>query len=270
MTTSQQTSSSLGTAVVTGASGGLGKVYADRLAKRGYDLVLVARRAELLDSVAADLRAKHGVAVRTLVADLGAPAGVGKVVELLAGDAGITLLVNNAGTATLAPFASISTTQLHAMNEINVDAVVQLSRAVLPGFLARNKGILINIGSVLGFFSLPVSTTYSGTKSYVMTFTRGLQQEVKDTGVVVQLVAPTATATDIWDNAGVPLSALDQSHVMTVDDCVDAALAGLDMGEAVTLPSVEDASLFAAYDAARAALAAATQNGKPASRYQIK
>jgi short-subunit dehydrogenase len=262
--------SSLGTAVVTGASAGLGKVYADRLAGRGYDLVLVARRAELLDAVAADLRARHGVNVRTLVADLSAAADVDKVASLLREDAAITLLVNNAGTSTLAPFAATSPAQIQAMNAINVDALVQLSRAVLPAFLARDKGTLINIGSVLGFFSLPVSTAYSGGKSYVLTFTRGLQDEVKDSRVVVQLVAPSATATDIWEISGVPLSALDKSVVMTAEDCVDAALAGLDLGEAVTLPSVENAGLFAAYDAARAALAAATQNGKPASRYQVK
>lgn len=267
MTTQNKTSP--GTAVVTGASSGLGKVYADRLAGRGYDLVLVARRAELLDSIAANLRGKHGVAVRTLVADLGAAADVEKVAALLEGDASVTLLVNNAGNSTLAPFAATSTAQLQAMNDVNVSALVRLSRAVLPAFLARDKGTLINIGSVLGFFSLPVSTAYSGTKNYVLGFTRGLQDEVRDSKVVVQLVAPSATATEIWELSGVPLSALDQRHVMTAEDCVDAALAGLDMGEAVTLPSVEDAGLLTAYDAARAALAGATQNGKPASRYQI-
>ncbi|MEI9987657.1 MAG: SDR family oxidoreductase [Aliidongia sp.] len=257
-----------GTAVVTGASAGIGKVYADRLAGRGYDLILVARRGDRLAAVADELRAKHGIAVETVVADLGAAADLDRVASVLAADERITLLVNNAGASTLAPVSQTKRADLDAMNDVNVLALARLTHAVLPGFKARDRGTIINIGSVLGFESLPASSIYSATKGYVLNFTRGLQQELADTGVVVQLVLPAATATDIWELSGVPLSALDPATIMSVENCVDAALAGLDLGETVTMPSVEDAgALLAQYDAARVALLAASQTGKPASRY---
>jgi short-subunit dehydrogenase len=258
-----------GTAVVTGASAGIGKTYADRLAGRGYDLLLVARRGDRLAAVAEELRARHGVAVETLAADLSVAADLARVASVLAGDDRITLLVNNAGTATLGTMAAATSDTLGAMNDVNVTALARLTLAVLPRFRARDHGTIINIGSVLGFHFLPVSSIYSATKSYVLNFTRGLQQELAGTNVRVQLVAPATTATDIWEISGVPLSALNPDSVMTVEDCVDAALAGLDLGEAITMPSVEDAAaLLAAYDAARIALLGASQTGKPASRYR--
>ena len=257
----------MGTAVITGASSGLGQIYADRLAKRGYDLLLVARRGEKLDHIAKALHADYGIAASTLIADLATPAGVDTVAAAITGDTRITLLVNNAGTSTLALLATTTDAQIAAMNALNMDAVARLSRAVLPGFLARDKGTLINIGSVLAFFSLPASGIYSGTKGYVQNFTRALQDEVKGTKVVVQLVMPAATATDIWEISGVPLSHLDPASVMTPEHCVDAALAGLDLGEAITFPSLEDSALFAAYETARSALFAGTQSGQPATRY---
>lgn len=260
-----------GTAVVTGASAGIGKVYADRLAGRGYDLILVARRGDRLAAVADELRTKHGVAVETLVADLAAAGDLDRVASALAGDQRITLLLNNAGTATMASVLDTKAADLDAMNDVNVLALARLTHAVLPGFKARNRGTIINIGSVLGFESLPISSIYSGTKAYVLYFTRGLQRELAETAIIVQLVAPAATATDIWEIGGVPLSAIDPATVMSVENCVDAALAGLDLGETVTMPSVEDAgALLAAYDAARVALLAASQTGKPASRYRVR
>ena len=256
-----------GTAVVTGASAGLGKIYADRLAKRGYDLILIARRGDKLNSVAESLRSNYGVVVHTLVADLGLSGDVDNVVSAITRDNSITLLVNNAGTSTLAPVAATTPAQLESMNSVNVTALTRLSHAILPVFKARNQGTLINIGSILGIHTLPISSIYSGTKGYVQNFTRGLQDEVIGTNVIVQLVMPSSTATDIWELSGVPLSQLNQASIMSAEDCVDAALAGLDQGELVTLPSVEDTRLFAAYDATRIALFQASQNGRPASRY---
>jgi len=258
-----------GTAVVTGASAGIGKTYADRLAGRGYDLLLVARRGDRLTAVAEDLRARHGVAVETLVADLSVAADLDRVAAVLAGDEDITLLVNNAGTSALGPMAAATREALDAMNEVNVTALARLTLAVLPRFKARDQGTIVNIGSILGFHFLPISSIYSATKGYVLNFTRGLQQELAGSNIRVQLVVPAATATDLWEISGVPLSALNPNSIMSVEDCVDAALAGLDLGEAVTLPSVEDAvSLLAAYDAARIALLGGSQTGKPASRYR--
>jgi short-subunit dehydrogenase len=153
------------------------------------------------------------------------------------------------------------------MDILNCHALAKLSLAVLPIFKAKNSGTLVNIGSVLGFQSLPVSSVYSATKAYVYAFTRGLQQELAGTNVRVQLVLPAATATDIWELSGVPLSVLDPEVVMTVDDCVNAAIAGLDLGEEVTMPSVENVGLLKAFDEARTSLLVASQSGKPAARY---
>lgn len=259
----------LGTAVVTGASAGIGRIYADRLAKRGYDLLLVARRGELLEKAAGELRSAYGVQVKTLVADLGSARDRASAAEVLEGDKSITLLVNNAGTSTLAPVGGTTPAQTASMIDVNVNAVVELSQAVLKGFKERNHGTIINIGSVLGFATLPISTIYSSTKAFVHLFTRGLQDEVAETNVKVQLVLPAATATDIWELSGLPLSNLDPATVMKVEHCVDAALAGLDAGEKVTMPSVEDAKLLDALDAARFGILGNSQHGKPASRYGL-
>jgi uncharacterized protein len=156
------------------------------------------------------------------------------------------------------------------MIALNVTALTRLTQAVLPGFLARNSGSIINVASVLSLHSLPISGVYSGTKGYVLNFSRALHAELAGTGVKVQLVLPATTATDLWEISGVPLSQLNPLSIMTAEDMVDAALAGLDRGEAITLPSVDDAALWDAYDAARGNLFAATQTGRPASRYTAK
>ncbi|HEY4068362.1 MAG TPA: SDR family NAD(P)-dependent oxidoreductase [Burkholderiaceae bacterium] len=260
---------SLGTAVVTGASSGLGRVYADRLAKRGHDLLLIARRGDRLEAAAKELRAAYGVEVKTLVADLGNPAELSKVVQALSSDARITMLVNNAGLATLAPVAATTQAQAASMIGVNIGALTALALAVLPGFKARDHGTIVNIGSILGFATLPTSSIYSGTKGFVMHFTRGLRDELAGTQVRVQLVAPATTATEIWELAGVPLSNLKEGTVMRAEDCVDAALAGLDAGEAVTLPSVEDTGPLASYDSSRMTLLGSGQRSTPASRYAV-
>lgn len=140
---------------------------------------------------------------------------------------------------------------------------------MLPGFVKRDRGTLINIGSVLSFFALPISTSYSATKAHVMLFTIGLRDELANTNVRVQLVLPASTDTEIWDVAGIGVHNLDPATVMSAEECVDAALAGLDKGETVTLPSVEDANLWAEFDAARIKMFQASQTGKTASRYGI-
>lgn len=259
----------LGTAVVTGASAGIGKVYAERLAARGYDLILVARRGELLKTQASELRDRYGRSVQTLTADLGRSNDLDRITAALESDQSISVLINNAGTSTLGASVDIRSALRKEMIDVNITALTQLALAVLPGFKQRDAGTLVNIGSVLGFHSLPISSIYSGTKGYVLNFTRGLQDELATSNVYVQLVLPAATATDLWAIAGVPLSALDPKHVMTVEHCVDAALAGLDRRERITMPSVEDESLLNAYDGTRVALFGASQSGTPASRYKI-
>jgi short-subunit dehydrogenase len=262
-------SSGKGTAVITGASAGIGKVYANRLAKQGYDLLLIARSADSLSELAQSLSAQFGIRATFLAEDLTTQSGVETVVTAITRDATITMLVNNAGAGTLGGFTDSKLSNLETMNALNVDALVHLSYAILPLFKQRDKGTLVNISSVLALHTLPVSTVYSGTKGYVLSFTRGLQQEVAGTNVKVQLVMPAATHTGFWDIAGFPVSNLDKSVVMSADHLVDAALAGLAQGESITLPSVEDLRLWEEYDEAREKLFLASQSGKPASRYNV-
>lgn len=253
-------------AVVTGASSGIGAVYADRLAKRGYHLVLVARRAERLQTLAARIEQEHGVRVDCLVADLATEQGQASVEQLLASNAAISVLVNNAGIARLAPIANGVLQDSLSQIGLNITALTRLTHAVLPGLVARNEGVIINIASVMAVNSLAVSSVYSGSKAYVLAFSRGLQQELAGTAVRVQAVLPAATATEVWDNSGVPLSALDPQTVMATDVLVDAALSALDQGEDITWPSVADAKVIEGFEAARAALFSASQTGQVAPR----
>ena len=256
-------------ALITGASAGIGAVYADRLAARGYDLILVARRADRLDALCARLIKTHGVQARPVVADLSSPEDLARVEAILSTHGDLQVLVNNAGIARLGPVLQRTAQDAAAQIALNITALTRLTQAVVPAFSARKQGLIINIASVLGIHALPISAVYSGTKAFVLQYSRGLQQELADTGVKVQVVLPASTATELWDLSGVPLSALNPDGVMTTEHMVDAALAGLDQGESVTWPSVADAGLWDTYDAARSALFAASQAGKPAPRYQV-
>jgi len=258
-----------GIAVVTGASSGIGKVYADRFAKRGYDLLLVARRKDRLNELSKELQQKYGVKVDTLVADLTKKEDLEKVSTTIASNDKITVLVNNAGVAVVGPSAQIPIDDLDSQLDLNVRSVTHLSHAILPGFIKRNSGTLINIASVVAFFTLPISSSYSASKAHVLLYTMGLRDELANTGVRVQAVLPASTSTEIWDISGVGLHNLNPETVMTAENLVDAALAGLDQGETVTLPSVEDYSLWEAFDGARLKLAQATQTKRPASRYGL-
>lgn len=253
-------------AVVTGASSGIGSVYADRLARRGYDLLLVARRGERLQHLAAKLEQTCGIKAETLVADLEKESDLERLETVLGGNPAIRVLVNNAGIARLNAVAETPVKESLAQIALNITALTRLTHAVLPAFKERNEGAIINIASVLALHALPVSSVYSGTKAFVLNFSRGLQQELTGTGVRVQVVLPAATATDLWDISGVPLAALPQETVMPAGHLVDAALAGFDQGESVTWPSMADTGLWERYDTARSDLFAATQTGKPAPR----
>lgn len=253
-------------AVVTGASSGIGSIYADRLAQRGYDLLLVARRSDRLQSLAARLEQTYGIRAESLVADLEKESGLAELETILAETPAIQVLVNNAGIARLGQAGEAQPEDSLSQIALNITALTRLTHAVLPAFKARNEGTIINIASALALHALPVSAVYSGTKGFVLNFSRGLQQELADTGVRVQVVLPAAIATGLWDISGVPLAALPQETVMTAEHLVDAALAGLDQGESVTLPSLADAGLWERYDTARAELFAAMQTSQPAPR----
>ena len=258
----------LGTAVVTGASAGIGKVYAERLAKKGYDLFLVARRADRLEAIAKELTQQYGVQVKTQVADLANATQLEDFAKTIAEDDQITLLINNAGTSFVGPLGGATVDQLYTLVNINIIALTRLAMAVLPGFKNRNRGALVNIGSVVGFDGYPYTPIYGGTKAYVQNLSIALQAELAGTDVVVQLVAPAATASEIWHVSGFALSNVDPNIVMSTEDLVDAALVGLERKEKVTAPSVQDAAALTKYfEAGSALFGASQQTGKPAPRY---
>jgi hypothetical protein len=262
-------SASKGTALITGASTGIGAVYADRLGKRGYDLILVARSQERLSEVAARLQST-GRNIETMSADLTTKEGVQRVAERLSSDPTITALVNNAGSAMVGKLLDKNVDDLETMIYLNVTALTRLAMAALPGFVARKNGLLINIASVAALAPELLNGTYSGSKAYVVNFTQALKNELKDTGVTVQAVVPGVTATLLWAKAGRPVEQLPSEIVMTAEDMVDASLAGLDQHELITIPALPDSADWERYEAARKALGPNLSRRKPAARYGLE
>ncbi len=251
------------TAVITGASSGIGREYAEQLAKRGYDLVLVARRADRLAEAASQIQAAFGVEVTSVPADLSKEADVQRVVEVIRTQPSVALLVNNAGVMRMGPALDASPQQVDALLRVNIDALVHLSLAALTRFKAEDRGTLVNVGSVLGFAGYPGTSVYSATKAFVLSFTQGLQAEHAGGNVKIQLVAPAGVATEGWDS-----STVDSSIIMSAQDCVTASLKSLDMGEQIALPSVENLDLLTSYVASSQTLMGSAQSGTPASRYR--
>lgn len=263
-------SSSKSTALITGASSGIGAVYAERLAARGHDLILIARRTERLQALAAELSAAHGTSVQVVGADLTQEDDLRRVEQILATDPKVSLLINNAGNGKLGATTAMSDQDFTSTVALNVTALARLCRAVLPPFMSRNAGSIINISSAVALHTLSITSLYSATKSFVLSFSRGLQEELAGHAVKVQVVLPAGTATEFYDHSGIPLSAFDPDAVMSTENMVDAALTGFDQGEKVTIPSLADLQLWESYETARNALFGATQTGKPASRYLAK
>ena len=257
-----------GTVLITGASSGIGAVYADRFAGRGHDLILVARNKERLDAVAEDLTRRHGVSVLTVEADLTDRAGLAAVEAILKDDAGITHLVNNAGFGSAAPLAAASVDEMERMIAINVTAPMRLTYAAVPAFTSRGQGTIINIASIVAIGPEVLNGVYGGSKSFVLGFSHALRKELAGTGVAVQVVLPGATGTEFWDVAGLPASNLPKEWVMSAEDLVDAALAGLDRGEFATIPSLQDAAEWDAWEAARATMLPHLSSAVPAARYR--
>ena len=264
------TASSLGTALITGASSGIGAIYADRLARRGHDLILVARDRARLETLAARLTAETGRRVDVVAADLGDAAQRAQVETRLREDAGITLLVNNAGIGTPAKLLESDVEQMTRLIELNVTALTRLTYAAVPAFIARGRGAVINISSIVGIAPEMLNGVYGGSKAFVMAFSQSLHHELAAQGLRVQAVLPGATATDFWAKGGLPVEQLPQEIVMSADAMVDAALAGLDLGELVTIPSLPDAADWEAYEAARRALGPSLSLAAPAKRYTAR
>lgn len=258
-----------GTALITGASSGIGAVYADRLARRGYDLILVARNQDRLQQLAARLHEQTGRAVKTVAADLNAAGDLAKIEALLRDDASITMLVNNAGIGATAPLLQADIGKMSEMLNLNVNVLTQLTYAAAPAFVARKQGAIINIASIAAVAPEMLNGVYGASKAYVLAFSQSLKHELSDKGVRVQAVLPGATATEFWGIAGMPVEHLPTSIVMSAEDMVDAALAGFDQGEFATIPSLPQAADWQAFEGARLALGPNLSHTKPAQRYGV-
>jgi short-subunit dehydrogenase len=270
-TNKQRTNNSLskGTALITGASSGIGAIYADRLAKRGYDLILVARNEQRLNDLADRLAKETGRSVISLRADLGNREDLAKVESRLRDDQTITLLINNAGIGAIKPLLETDVDQMEDLIALNVTALTRLTYAAAPSFVARGTGTIINIASIVGIAPERLNGVYGASKAFVLGLSQSLQHELADKGVRIQAVLPGATATDFWEISGMPYQDLPTSIVMSTEDMVDAALVGLDQGEVVTLPSLHEGEEWTRFEAARRALSEKFGNSEPAPRYRL-
>jgi len=263
------TPSNPGTALITGASTGIGSVYARRLAQRGYDLILVARDRQRLTDLANDITAETGRKAETLAADLTVKADLKRVEERLRSDSDVTALVNNAGFGGVAKLIDSDVDEMDNMIQLNVTALTRLTSAALPGFLERSRGLIINISSIAALSPELLNGVYSGTKAFVVNLTQSLHNEVKDKGIQVQAVLPGATSTEFWDRAKLPVHNLPAETVMTAEEMVDSSLAGLDQGELITIPALPDIADWKKFDEARKALAPNLSRKHSAARYGI-
>jgi short-subunit dehydrogenase len=254
-------------ALVTGASSGIGRAFARRLGADGYDLVVVGRRRDRLEELAAEL---PDVTVRPLVADLGTDAGVQAVADVCASEA-LTLLVNNAGVAHYMPFTELPADKATELLHVKVVAPTLLAHAAAPGMVARGEGTIINVSGMLAFSGpapidkLPLRRAiYTGTLAHIVALSQALHEELKSQGLRVQVLCPGVVATEFHERQGLDLSAVPR---MSAEDVVTASLRGLDLGEVVCAPGVERSDLLdAVFSAELAAFAA--QSPQLAARYR--
>jgi short-subunit dehydrogenase len=256
-----------GLALVTGASSGIGRAFAQRLGAQGYDLMVVGRRSDRLEELVAAL---PNVAVRPMVADLGTDAGVEAVAERCAAEA-VTVLVNNAGVAHYMPFAELPAGKADELLHVKAVAPTMLARAAVPGMVARGEGTIINMSGMLAFSGpasldqLPLRRAiYTGTLAYTLALSQVMHQELKSQGLRVQALCPGVVATEFHERQGLDLSSVPR---MSADDVVTASLRSLELGEVVCAPGVERSDLLeAVFQADLAAFGA--QASQLAERYQ--
>ena len=252
--------------LITGASSGIGAVYADRFARRGHDLALIARDGGRLRDIAGRLEVEAGVKVDVLRADLTEPADLAAVEARLRDDEAIEVLVNNAGIAAAGEFLGHANEIRDRLIGLNVTAPTRLAAAIALRLAQAGRGAIVNIGSVIGFAPELGMALYGASKAFLLHLSQGLRRELGPKGVYVQAVLPAATRTEIWDRVGLDVNALPA--VMEVDDLVDAALAGFDRREAVTIPGLPDEAQWQAYQAARVAMLPNLRQSRPAARYR--
>lgn len=254
------------TVLITGASTGIGAIYADRFAHRGHDLVLVARDTARLEALAARLRERTGVAIDILPTDLTQPADLAAVEARLRDDTKIDTLINNAGATLSGPFINQSADDVARLVSLNTTALVRLTNAIAPRLAQAGKGAIVNISSVVGLAPEFGMSVYGATKAFVLFLSQGLSLELSPKGVYVQAVLPAGTRTEIWERAGIDVNTM--SELMDADALVDAALVGFDRRELITIPPLHDAGHWNALDAARQSLLADLRQAHVAARYQ--
>jgi short-subunit dehydrogenase len=251
--------------LITGASSGIGAVYADRFAKRGHDLVLVARDGAKLEQLSVRLHRETGVVAEAFKADLTAPADVAALETRLREDKSIEILINNAGAATWGSFLEQSGEGLAKLIDLNVTALTRLSAAIAPRLAAAGRGAIVNIGSVVGLAPELGMTVYGATKAFVLYLSQGLQLDLGPKGVYVQAVLPAATRTEIWGKSGIDVNTIP--GVMDVEELVDAALVGFDRRESITIPPLPDEDQWRAHQATRTAMLPNFRQTHAAERY---
>ena len=256
----------LPTVFITGASSGIGATYAERFARRGHDLVLVARDDSRLDKLAGRLRAECHVAIEVLPADLTRPADLAALETRLREDARICILINNAGMAQAGSFLDQSAEAIERLITLNTTAPTRLAAAIAPRFAQSGTGAIVNIGSVVGFAPEFGMSIYGATKAFVLFLSQGLNFELSPKGVYVQAVLPASTRTEIWARAGIDVNTLPE--VMDVGELVDAALVGFDRRELVTIPALHVAQRWDALEGARQGLMSDIRQAHAAERYQ--
>ncbi|HGM4966305.1 SDR family oxidoreductase [Pseudomonas monteilii] len=259
-----------GTALITGASTGIGSIYAERLARRGYDLVLVARNRERLNALASRITTETQQNVEVFPADLSTAADLMEVERKLREDASINLLVNNAGIGTHTGLLESDVERMAEMISLNITALTRLTYAAVPGFVARQQGAVINISSIAGLAPELLNGVYGGSKAYVTAFSQSLHKELADKGIKIQAVLPGATATDFWQIGGLPVENLDPGIVMSAHDLVDGALQDFDNEVLLSIPSLHDLDAFHHYEASRQALFSQLSSNQLAPRYSAK
>ena len=259
-----------GAALITGASSGIGALYADRLARRGHDLILVARDEDRLNTLAGRLRAETGVKVDVIRADLTQRDDILKLEALLRDDAGVGALVNNAGLAVSEPLVGGDPDRQQTIIDLNITAATRLAIAAATGFAARGSGLIVNVASVLALAPEIGNGVYSGSKAFVLNLSQALNLELAPRGVRVQVVLPGATRTEIWERSGGSVDNIPAEMLMEADEMVDAALAGLDAGELVTIPALPDDADWRTLNDARLALQPNLSRSRAADRYREK
>lgn len=256
----------ISTVLITGASTGIGAVYADRFARRGHDLVLVARDKDRLEALAKRLRQDYRIAVDVLPADLTHASDLAKVEKRLQEDANIDTLINNAGIAQSGGFVEQTPNSIEQLIALNTTALTRLAAAIAPRLVQAGQGAIVNISSVVGLAPEFGMSVYGATKAFVLFLSQGLSLELSAKGVYVQAVLPAGTYTEIWQRAGIDIRHFSQ--MMQVDELVDAALIGFDRREMVTIPPLQNAVHWDNLDATRQALLSDIKQAEAALRYK--